>query len=71
MAKLNPGDKVKMTPEAQHVNAGAWSFTGVVVRLSKTPHVVRVKRDGLKTVETWHENAWEPLASTQKGNKVK
>jgi hypothetical protein len=67
MPKFKDGDRVRMTQGARAVNAGARSFTGVVVRLSKTPHIIRIKRDGLKTVETWHDNAWEQLTSPQKG----
>lgn len=58
--KFSIGDHVKMVAWACQVNKRARSFTGVVVGYSvKHPDQVRLKRDGLHTVELWSEEAWE------------
>lgn len=63
--KFKAGDKVQMTPETAKVNDAARSFTGVIIGLSRRPRTVRLKRDGLKSIELWHEDAWERLTTTQ------
>jgi hypothetical protein len=58
--KFKPGDRVAMTEETRSCNERARSFTGTVVNYSTLyPEQVRLRRDGLLTVEIWHEDAWE------------
>lgn len=65
MAKFKIGDLVQMTSDTYAMNRDARSYVGEVVGLSRIPKNVRVKRDGLKTVELWHEDAWELRAADQ------
>ena len=53
---LKKGQRVKMTPEAirQFPNA---THTGVVTGFLGD-HAIRVKRDGRKSIETWHCSYW-------------
>jgi len=60
------GEQVQMTAETLKFNSGARSTTGVIVKSSsRLPEHVRVLRDGLKTVETWHESAWEKRSESE------
>ena len=68
--KFKDGDRVQMTQEARDANPGSRSFAGVVVGKSRLPFNVRIRKDGQKTIMLWHENAWEPLATMQKGERV-
>jgi hypothetical protein len=58
--KFKPGDRITMSASTRRCNARARSFTGVVVGYSrKYAREVKLRRDGLLTLEMWHEDAWE------------
>jgi hypothetical protein len=57
--KFKAGDMVVMTLETYEMNRTARSHTGVVVGESRLPHCIRVQRDGQKTIDIWHESAWQ------------
>jgi hypothetical protein len=58
--KFNKGERVVMTAETRQFNSWARSFAGVVHGYStRYPEQVKLRRDGLLTVEMWHEDAWE------------
>ena len=68
--KFKSGDRVQMTAEGRARFPSNQSYTGYVVGSyhllrQSVPGCVRVKRDGLKTADTWDENLWEPLTTTQ------
>lgn len=54
------GDAVQMTAETLKVNSRALSTTGIVVR--DVPNhfgEIKIRRDRLRTIESWHPSAWE------------
>jgi hypothetical protein len=55
--KFQSGDKVQMASDTYVLNRDARSYTGVIIGPSRLPNHVRIRRDGLKTIELWHENA--------------
>jgi hypothetical protein len=59
-SKLPVGTRVKMTDEAlrQQLDGYARRRTGVITARGQEPYLIRVKRDGLKTPETWHYKFW-------------
>jgi len=54
------GDSVQASAEGRRA-LSMTSMTGVVVGFGRTPELVRVKRDGLKTPYTFHERFWEKV----------
>lgn len=61
--KFSDGDKVQMTDETRRVNSGARSIVGVVINSEPGYHnEIKIKRAGLKTVETLWQGAWESAA---------
>lgn len=60
--KFRTGDRVQMTADTRAMNEYAKSHIGVVINYSKVyPDHIRLRRDGLTTIELWHESAWEQL----------
>ena len=59
------GDRVAMTREAQRQFSSHHSKTGVVVGIRPWARL-RVRRDGIKQAETWHESYWRKVR-TPKG----
>lgn len=61
--KFKMGDLVQLTTEIQRLSTRRRSFTGVVTGYGRLPGSIRVQRDGLKSVELWHETQWEHQAA--------
>jgi hypothetical protein len=58
--KFKPGDRVRMSQSARDFNSRSKSYTGVVVGYTrKYADQIFVKRDGIKTLDYWSEEAWE------------
>jgi hypothetical protein len=55
------GDRVTASIEAETLFSHGQARCGVVVGFGRkrSPQTVRVRRDGLKTVESYHEKFWE------------
>ena len=51
---MKPGDKIKTTK--------LWNgakYTGVLIKPHRDdPRMIRVRRDGVKEIETWHRDYW-------------
>lgn len=58
---MKPGDKIKTTRYWLTYNYNTVKpHTGVFVkRHPRARTLIRVKRDGVKAVENWHEDFWE------------
>lgn len=59
--KFQIGQRVKMSPRAVSAmppDRGA-STSGEVVGYGRDSTLVRVRRDGRKTADTWHMDLWE------------
>lgn len=55
------GDRVVMTYRGTTNFRGAAAQCGVVVSCGHEPGLMRVKRDGLKNAETWHQSYWRKV----------
>lgn len=64
MRELRKGDRVELTEEGlrEGLQGRNQRRTGVVVGRSSKDHAcIRVLRDGLKSVEVFHESFWRKL----------
>ena len=56
---MKPGDKIKTTTFYER-DYGGPHCTGTFVKVHRSdPMLVRVRRDGIKEIETWHRDFWE------------
>lgn len=58
-APLKVGDRVQMTPEGLRLNGRGIGLRGVVVSIQPDRETVRIKREGMKALQTWHWQFWQ------------
>ena len=63
--KFTIGQRVQLSAKALDAGLGKrGALTGVVLAVSRGP-VVRIRRDGTKTPQTWHQDYWTPVPAQE------
>ncbi len=55
------GDRVRLSDMGRRVLRGSAVRPGTVRGFGQRPDVIRVQRDGLKSIDSYHASFWEPL----------